>query len=120
MRLADTAPPRCASCYDQKTDARHVDFEASYDGPVIPGADPLLSQAVSVDDLIICEGCLREAARLIGLEDWADLKERAEAAEAQAKQCEDRLLTQAAYVQDLERAVASKPKPAARKKAATA
>lgn len=55
-KLAETAPPYCASCFG-RNEGRHVDFEAAYDGPVIPGAPA----NVTIDDLIICEDCLVEA-----------------------------------------------------------
>jgi hypothetical protein len=54
-KIADPQPPYCASCFN-KPEGRCVDFEAAYDGPVIPGA-----VATPVDDLIICEDCLKEA-----------------------------------------------------------
>lgn len=38
-----------------------MDFEASYDGPVIPGTP----EPIPVDDLIICESCLAEAFALL-------------------------------------------------------
>jgi hypothetical protein len=41
-----------------------VDFEAAYDGPVVPGTP----EPVPIDDLVICEPCLREAAVLLDLE----------------------------------------------------
>lgn len=49
---------------------RFVDFEASYDGPVIPGT----SSNVSIDDLIICEDCAKACANQIGYENGADLR----------------------------------------------
>jgi hypothetical protein len=38
-----------------------VDFEAAYDGPVVPGTP----EPVPVDDLVICESCLAEAFALL-------------------------------------------------------
>lgn len=63
MRLVP-APPRCSGCFLQKTEERHVDFESAYDGPYVPGAPP-----VSIDDLVLCETCLTNGAREIGLGD---------------------------------------------------
>jgi len=45
-----------------------VDFEAAYDGPVIPGTP----EPVPVDDLVICENCLAEAFMIL---DPQNLKE---------------------------------------------
>lgn len=45
-----------------------MDFEAAYDGPVIPGTP----EPVPVDDLVICEDCLAEAFAILdpqGLKD---------------------------------------------------
>lgn len=61
-RIAGTPPAACAACYGQYPEMLHVDFEAAYDGPVIEG-----SQRVYIDDLVLCEGCVREAARLVGM-----------------------------------------------------
>lgn len=63
-RLADKRPPYCAGCYGHR-EGRYVDFEAAYDGATIPGAP----SNVPVDDLILCEGCLREAFRILDPED---------------------------------------------------
>lgn len=59
MSKLATKPAYCASCFGQP-DGRYVDFEAAYDGPVIPG-----SPNACVDDLIICERCLGEAFSLL-------------------------------------------------------
>lgn len=59
-KLADPQPPYCASCF-QKPEGRVVDFEAAYDGPVVPGSPA----HVPVDDLVVCESCLAEAFDLL-------------------------------------------------------
>jgi hypothetical protein len=59
-RLASHRPPYCAACF-QHPEGRCVDFEAAYDGPVIPGTP----EPVPVDDLVICESCLSEAFALL-------------------------------------------------------
>lgn len=38
-----------------------MDFEAAYDGPVIPGTPT----PVPIDDLVLCENCLLEAFRIL-------------------------------------------------------
>lgn len=61
-KLAEVRPPYCASCFQHpEGETRSVDFEAAYDGPVIPGTP----EPVPVDDLIICEKCLLEAFVLL-------------------------------------------------------
>lgn len=70
MKLADSIT-YCSSCFGQYLDRKHVDLEAYYDGPVMLGKD---DNPVSIDDLILCEDCLKEAGALIGLHPAEDLK----------------------------------------------
>jgi hypothetical protein len=57
MRIAHTPPVACASCFAQYPDKVHVDFESTWDGPVINND----GTNYSVDDLVICEDCMRAA-----------------------------------------------------------
>lgn len=50
---------------------RHVDLEAYYDGPAIKQAN---GDYVGVDDLIICEDCLKSAGQLVDIYPSAELK----------------------------------------------
>lgn len=59
-KIAAPQPPYCASCF-QKPEGRCVDFEAAYDGPVVPGTP----EPIPVDDLVLCESCLEEAFALL-------------------------------------------------------
>ena len=104
MNIAPSAPPHCASCFDQKPRERHIDFQAAYDGPVIPGGQP-----TPIDDLIICESCLRQAARLIGLQDWSDIHDRMARAETQRDDLEAKLVEANTHIRDLTAALDSKP-----------
>lgn len=61
IRLAETPPTHCASCYAQDVEIAHVDFGAAYDGPTFHQEVAGGIQAVPVDDLVICERCLRDA-----------------------------------------------------------
>lgn len=112
IRLAEHAPAACSSCFSQKVDEKHVDFGAYYDGPVLDGA-----KGIQVDDLVICEQCLTEAASLVGLSDQHDLVERLKNAAQRLAESEARNEQQAEHIADLQKAIASKPSPApARKK----
>lgn len=73
-KLADKRPPYCSGCYGHP-EGRFVDFEAAYDGPVVPGAPA----NQPVDDLILCEGCLKEAFRILDPEDQRQSIEALEA-----------------------------------------
>jgi hypothetical protein len=110
IRLAEHAPPACASCFSQRPDAPHVDFGAYYDGPVLDGA-----KHMQIDDLVICEQCLTEAASLVGLTRQEDLEERLKNAGQRLAESEARNEAQAEHIVDLQKAIASKPP--ARKKA---
>lgn len=71
IHLVDPAPAYCAACYQPKPDVRHVDFGASTDGAALP---PALQNTVGVvahtiDEVVICEVCITQAAALIGLGD---------------------------------------------------
>lgn len=60
MRLTDT-PAYCASCFGQYPERRHVDMEAYFDGPVLDAS----GTKQAIDDLVLCEDCVREAAQLV-------------------------------------------------------
>jgi hypothetical protein len=47
----------------------HIDFESYWDGPIIDGKD--FKQPI--DDLIICEDCLKVAAEVIGFSEHKKL-----------------------------------------------
>ena len=80
-RIAPVPPSHCSACFAQYPDRRHVDMESSWDGPVIEGGvvgeDGIVQDTikVSIDELILCENCVRDAAALIGMEP-VDMKER--------------------------------------------
>lgn len=66
-----------------------MDFEAAYDGPVIPGTP----EPVPVDDLVICENCLAEAFAILDPQNLKDtirelemvVKDQSEALDAKDK-----------------------------------
>ena len=84
MRVTEITPTHCSSCFAQKPDETHVDFEASWDGPVFntaeKGSEPTF---VAIDELIVCESCLRQAGALVQLKPAARI-------EAEKAQLEDR------------------------------
>lgn len=69
MKLASPTPPYCSSCFGAKPAKAHIDFEAYWDGPIIDGA----GFKQPIDDLIICEDCLKAAGEVIGLADHKKL-----------------------------------------------
>jgi hypothetical protein len=80
IRLAQPAPPHCSACFGAKPNMRHVDFGAAWDGPMLPALEGAIGVvAHSIDDLVICEECLRTGGKIVGLTDNSEL----EAANAQ-------------------------------------
>lgn len=75
--MANPNPTYCSSCFAQQPTKKHVDFEVAWDGPVISHESGLRLQ---IDDLFICEDCLRSAAGLLGMvyEDDPDLRKQLE------------------------------------------
>jgi hypothetical protein len=65
MRLVKSAT-FCSSCHCQHEQKSYVDFDAYWDGPTI---DQEGSIKVPIDDLVICEDCLKAAGNLIGMVD---------------------------------------------------
>ena len=63
-RIAYSNPPVCLACGGAKPHVRHVDFQAAYDGPTFREEGAV----VTVDDLMICEDCVREAAELLAVD----------------------------------------------------
>lgn len=91
MKLADKFQ-YCASCHGQYVERQHVDFGSFFDGPTInvEGRDA----PVPIDDLIICDRCLTNAGKLIGLYPAEELKKENEelgkAVEAKEREVTDR------------------------------
>lgn len=100
MRLTDITPPYCSGCFGQYH-TPHVDFESDWDGPVM-NKDGL---RVTIDDLILCENCVRAAYELLPkTEDTAVEKLNTQLKEAKAS---NKKLT--TYNRQLETTIASKP-----------
>lgn len=55
----------CSACFQGKPGEPHVDFGASWDGPVLADAtgEPIQH---TIDELIVCEDCLAAAVELLG------------------------------------------------------
>lgn len=115
MKLTEFAPPHCSSCYGQDPQVSHVDFEAAYDGPVFTGGVAIGNGEIvnhlpsQIDELIVCEKCLRLAAAMIGMADPGEQGERLVAAEAEADNLRERLEGFGEYTGRLERSLAAKP-----------
>lgn len=61
MRIALVPPVQCSVCFQQNPQNEHVDMESSYDGPILDVSGARLS----IDNIVVCEVCIRAAARLL-------------------------------------------------------
>jgi hypothetical protein len=108
VRVTEHAPVACASCGGQYIERRHVDMGSAWDGPVVNQVD-VIARGVTVqqiDDLIVCENCVLEAAEALKLADVraptiVALQERIAELEALNH-------GQANYIRNLERTVQAK------------
>jgi hypothetical protein len=100
-------PMYCSACGCQDQQKRHVDFDAACDRGY--GADEAVS--VSMDDLILCETCLRSGAELVGMIDDSEPLERIAALERRLKDEQARANKAAAYAERMEAALAERPTP---------
>jgi hypothetical protein len=107
MRIADPPPAVCSACHNSQPELRHVDFDAEYDGPVIGGGPE--ARGIAVDDLILCERCIRDAGRLVGLEPIGDTAATIEALQSQLLAAGDWNSQLGKYVWSLQEALASRP-----------
>src|SRR5579872_2884464 len=61
-------PMYCSACHNQDSSLTHVDFDAACDRGYG-------DNNVSMDDLILCEECLRRGAELVGMRDARELQD---------------------------------------------
>lgn len=115
MKIANTPPPFCSSCFGPHVDRRHIDFESAWDGPTF-GSDiatgegkPVRNLTVAIDDLIICEKCVEQAAVMLGMVRADELVEENAEQREKLDNLRERLAEQADYVAKLEKTVAAKP-----------
>lgn len=105
-------PPYCSACHNRPA-GRFVDFDAAYEGPsfaagVDADADVRGGMVVTSDDLILCEGCVKSAAETVGYGDAAALEQRLTEMQDLYDQLSDRAAAQAAHIDQLEQAVATR------------
>lgn len=97
-------PMYCAACRNQDSGVRHVDFDAAVERGFGDGPMP-----TSMDDLIVCEGCLRTAALLIDMGDLAELRDQLAACQKKLSQEQYRADAADKYAERLEEAFSSRP-----------
>lgn len=104
-RLAEM-PMFCASCGSQDPKARYVDFDAAWDGPVVNPEDGIKMQ---IDDLVVCENCLKEASALVGLVDPDQTAETLARAQQDLIAKEEKIAELQRYIDGLQTAISAKP-----------
>lgn len=106
IRPADM-PMYCSACGCQDREKQHVDFDAACDRGY--GSDGAVK--VRMDDLILCETCLRSGAALVGMVDGGEPGQRIAQLEqllANEKLRADKVV---AYADRMEAAIAVRPEP---------
>jgi hypothetical protein len=100
-------PVYCSACMNQQPKLRHVDFDAATDR----GYGNEEAVKVVMDDLILCEGCVKRGAELLGMVDSeeqaehvADLERRLNVEERRYKQAQG-------YADRMEDALQHRAKP---------
>lgn len=102
-----TMPVRCSACFNQQPQLRHVDFDAACDR----GYGNDAGVQIAMDDLILCENCVKEGARTLGIEDSTELKAKLEDTERKLG-VERKLRAQAQrYAGTIEDALGHRPEP---------
>ena len=106
MRLCEgDLPTICSVCrqppstYLEGQVPEYVNMESAYDGPVVRISDNI--PPVYVENIVICEGCVKAAARLLGMEDTGPLSEHVSGLEAYADQLEAEVKSKDAVISDL-------------------
>jgi hypothetical protein len=103
VTIAYSKPAFCSACFASKPDATFVDFGAAYDGPAIRDDAGTIQR---IDDLIVCEDCVREGALQLALlvQPTREIELERDAAREAAKEWR-------AYAETLEETVAHRPAP---------
>jgi hypothetical protein len=103
-------PTFCSACHNQNPTLQHVDFDAACDrGYGTQDDNPDIK--INMDDLILCETCLRDAARHIGMVDNNTQREyiaRLERSLDETQKLRDQAVK---YANRMEEALANRPEP---------
>lgn len=105
IREADK-PIYCSACFNNQ-DCRHIDFEAACDRGY--GNDEAVK--IAMDDLVLCEHCLKAGARILGMTDDETLHARLDSLERKLDIEVKRREKAERYSDTLEEAVGQRPEP---------
>jgi hypothetical protein len=90
-------PIFCSACFNSQ-DVRHIDFDAASDR----GYGKTEAIEVAMDDLILCENCVKNGAELLGMTDDAALKARVTQLERVNDLLEKRVVKSERYASTME------------------
>lgn len=112
VRLANeiretSTPLRCSACFNQQPALRHVDFDASCDRGY--GDDAGIQ--INMDDLILCENCVKNGAMVLGIEDSTELKAQVETLERKYDVEKKRREQAERWADTMESAISQRPEP---------
>jgi hypothetical protein len=88
----------CSNCFNHVLDSRVVEMGAAWEGGVQDG--------LAIDDLRLCEACVRAAAEILDIE-----PSTLENSERRAKEAEQKVEAWQTYAEKLERVVDTRPIP---------
>lgn len=103
--LPSGVPAYCSACGCQDPEKRHVDFDAACDRGY--GDDT----TIMMDDLVLCETCLRSGAVFVDMIDSTEAHDRIASLEARLDEEKKRADKAAAYAERMEQALAARPAP---------
>jgi hypothetical protein len=97
-------PVYCSACFGFDGTARHVDFDSACDRGYG-------EHGVSMDNLILCETCLKSGAELVDMIDATQQADRIASLEKRLADEQKRADRAAAYANRMEQAIAARPEP---------
>jgi hypothetical protein len=103
IRAAATMPAYCSACFNQDSRKVHVDFDAACDRGF---GDDI---TVNMDDLVLCEDCVRQGALLVGMRDVAEVAQELETLRRDSIRNLRRAERAERYYLDLEKALRERP-----------
>ena len=100
-------PTHCSACFQQDSKLRHVDLDAACDR----GYGDDHGVKIAMEDLILCENCLKGAARLVGMVDDGEEADRIVSLETRLAEETARCEQAVNYANRMETALAARPEP---------
>lgn len=107
IRIAGPNPGWCASCFNQQPEMRHIDFDSGIDRGTLTYGD---GQQIAMDDLMICETCVKAGAAALGMVD-GDEESSLVSLRRELQQTRRERDAALAYADGVEEAISHRPVP---------